>query len=55
MKSNRVFPFGSCSESLDEILLRGKVVTPRVLRADSAPKLRSQRNQAERVFEFLTS
>jgi len=30
-------------------------VTPRVLRADSAPKLRSQRNQAERVFKFLTS
>jgi len=30
-------------------------VTRQVLRADSAPKLRSQRNQAERVFKFLTS
>jgi hypothetical protein len=39
------FPFSdSCSVSRDEILLRGLVVTPLVLRVYLAPRLRPEKN-----------
>jgi hypothetical protein len=45
-KCNRVLPFSdSCPESWDEILLRGLVVTPLVLRACLAPRLIPKRKQ----------